>query len=48
MWDDLTNLANFILNTMSGIAALCMTGILVFVFGLFILELVIKFFKKIL
>lgn len=48
MWEDLTALGNFILDTMSDLATLCLSGILIFVFGLFILELVIKFFKRIL
>lgn len=47
MWNDLTSIVNFILNIMSSIGSLVLNSILVLSVGLWILSLVIKFFKKI-
>lgn len=48
MWDDLTLIVNFVLNTMSSIGSLVLNSILVLSVGLWVLSLVIKLFKKIL
>lgn len=46
VWSDLTSIANFLFSTLSQVANLVMSTILVVVVGLFILRLVIKFFKR--